>query len=76
MYELAGNLHMHTPCSDGEKYHAAIAEDAIKAGLDFVIVTDHTTIDYQAVVRAAPLVIDTRNATRNVREGREKVFKA
>ncbi len=41
MYELAGNLHMHTPYSDGEKYHAAIAEDAIKAGLDFVIVTDH-----------------------------------
>lgn len=41
MIELAGNLHMHTPYSDGEKYHAAIAEDAIKAGLDFVIVTDH-----------------------------------
>ena len=40
-YEAAGNMHMHTPYSDGEKYHAAIAEDAIKAGLDFVIVTDH-----------------------------------
>jgi hypothetical protein len=41
MHELSGNMHMHTPYSDGEKYHAAIAEDAIKAGLDFVIVTDH-----------------------------------
>ncbi len=41
MIEVAGNMHMHTPYSDGEKYHAAIAEDAIKAGLDFVIVTDH-----------------------------------
>ena len=40
-YEAAGNMHMHTPYSDGEKYHAAIADDAIKAGLDFVIVTDH-----------------------------------
>jgi len=40
-YEAVGNMHMHTPYSDGEKYHAAIAEDAIKAGLDFVIVTDH-----------------------------------
>lgn len=39
--EIVGNLHMHTPFSDGEKYHAAIADDAIKAGLDFVIVTDH-----------------------------------
>lgn len=41
MHELSGNLHMHTPFSDGEKYHAAIADDAIKADLDFVIVTDH-----------------------------------
>ena len=40
-HEISGNLHMHTPYSDGEKYHAEIAEDAIKAGLDFVIVTDH-----------------------------------
>jgi predicted metal-dependent phosphoesterase TrpH len=40
-HELVGNLHMHTPYSDGEKYHAEIADDAIKAGLDFVIVTDH-----------------------------------
>jgi len=39
--ELSGNMHMHTPYSDGEKYHEAIAEDAITAGLDFVIVTDH-----------------------------------
>ncbi len=41
MYEYVGNCHMHTPYSDGEQYHAAIAADAIKAGLDFVIVTDH-----------------------------------
>ena len=41
MYELAGNMHMHTLYSDGEKWHAEIAEDAIAAGLDFIIVTDH-----------------------------------
>ena len=41
MYELVGNMHMHTPYSDGEKWHAEIAEDAIAAGLDFIIVTDH-----------------------------------
>lgn len=39
--ELVGNMHMHTPYSDGVKWHAEIAEDAIKAGLDFIIVTDH-----------------------------------
>ncbi len=41
MHEVTGNMHMHTPYSDGVKWHAEIAEDAIKAGLDFVIVTDH-----------------------------------
>jgi hypothetical protein len=41
LYELAGNLHMHTPYSDGEEWHADIAEHAIRAGLDFIVVTDH-----------------------------------
>jgi hypothetical protein len=41
MFEYAGNAHMHTPYSDGIKYHAGIAQEAIKAGLDFIIVTDH-----------------------------------
>ncbi|MCB8937871.1 MAG: PHP domain-containing protein [Ardenticatenaceae bacterium] len=41
MIELAGNMHMHTHFSDGEKWHAEIAQDAIAAGLDFIIVTDH-----------------------------------
>jgi UDP-N-acetyl-D-glucosamine dehydrogenase len=38
-----------------------------------VIATDHDCIDYQALVRDAKLVIDTRNATRNVTFGRDKV---
>lgn len=41
MHEYVGNMHMHTPYSDGEKWHAQIADDAIQAGLDFIIVTDH-----------------------------------
>jgi len=41
MHELIGNLHMHTPYSDGEWYHAQIAEAAAAAGLDFIITTDH-----------------------------------
>jgi hypothetical protein len=41
MYHLVGNMHMHTPYSDGEKWHAEIAAEAIEAGLDFIIVTDH-----------------------------------
>ena len=41
-----------------------------------LIVTDHSTIDYAMVVRHAPLVVDTRNATRDIVEGREKILKA
>ena len=37
----SGNLHIHTRYSDGEKLHAEIAHDAIVAGLDFIVVTDH-----------------------------------
>lgn len=40
-FSYSGNMHMHTRYSDGEKLHAQIAEDAIAAGLDFIIVTDH-----------------------------------
>ncbi len=41
LHELIGNMHMHTPYSDGEGSHAEIAQAAIRAALDFVIVTDH-----------------------------------
>ncbi len=41
-----------------------------------VIVTAHAGIDYARVVRHARLVIDTRNATRGVTAGREKIIRA
>jgi hypothetical protein len=41
MHELVINLHMHTPYSDGYGTHKEIAQAAINAGLDAVIVTDH-----------------------------------
>jgi len=41
-----------------------------------LIATDHTTVDYAFVVRHARLVVDSRNATRNVREQREKIVLA
>ncbi len=47
------------------------------ASLDCVVIaTDHSGYDYDFVVRYAPLVIDTRNATVNVTEGRNKIWKA
>lgn len=41
-----------------------------------VIVTDHPDYDYEMVVRYAPLIVDTRNATRNVRRYRSRIVKA
>lgn len=41
LHEYTGNLHVHTRYSDGEASHAEVAEAAIRAGLDFVITTDH-----------------------------------
>jgi len=41
-----------------------------------LIATDHSAYDYDFIVRHAPLVVDTRNATKNVKIGREKIRKA
>jgi UDP-N-acetyl-D-glucosamine dehydrogenase len=41
-----------------------------------VIVTDHSSYDYEWIVKQANLVVDTRNATRNVRTQRHKIVKA
>lgn len=41
MNEIIANIHIHTNYSDGSKFHTQIAEEAIKAGVDVLIFTDH-----------------------------------
>jgi len=41
-----------------------------------MILTNHSAYDYAWIVRHAPLVIDTRNATHGVKENREKIVAA
>lgn len=41
-----------------------------------LIATDHTAYDYHFIVKHARLIVDTRNATKNVTAGREKIRKA
>jgi UDP-N-acetyl-D-glucosamine dehydrogenase len=53
-----------------------LTAEALEAADAVLIVTDHSSVDYAFVVRHAAVVVDTRNATRDVREGREKVVKA
>ena len=40
-----------------------------------VIVTHHSAIDYNFVVEHAALILDTRNATKHVPSGRDKIVK-
>jgi hypothetical protein len=41
IYEYVGNPHIHTTYSDGFGNHNQIALAALKAGLDFIVITDH-----------------------------------
>jgi UDP-N-acetyl-D-glucosamine dehydrogenase len=40
-----------------------------------VIVTDHSSVDYERLVEEAPLVVDLRNATGHAGTASENVFK-
>jgi UDP-N-acetyl-D-glucosamine dehydrogenase len=53
-----------------------LTEDALKSHDVVLITTDHTVFDYQKIVDNAQLVVDTRNATRKVTRGREKIVSA
>ena len=47
------------------------------SSLDCVVVsTDHSLFDWQEIVANSKLVVDTRNATKDVIDGREKIWKA
>lgn len=47
------------------------------ASYDAVLIsTNHDAYDYDFIVKHAQLIIDTRNATKNIKEGREKIIKA
>ncbi len=53
-----------------------LTDEALEGADAVLVATDHSRIDYARVVQMARLVIDTRNACRNVRAGREKIVKA
>jgi UDP-N-acetyl-D-glucosamine dehydrogenase len=53
-----------------------LTDEVLHASDAVLITTDHTSFDYQRIVDRARLVIDTRNATRNVTGGREKIVRA
>ena len=50
-----------------------LTEENLQAADLVIIVTDHTHIDYQWLADHSQRIFDTRNATKNVNRGREKI---
>jgi UDP-N-acetyl-D-glucosamine dehydrogenase len=58
----------------GKQWHSIpLSNERIERADCVVILTDHTDVDYERIVDRAKVVVDTRNATKNVTAGREKV---
>jgi len=58
-----------------KEYRSVKLDDTVVEKQDLVIITtDHSLYDYQKIVNSARLIFDTRNATKNIKEGREKIY--
>lgn len=53
----------------------SLTEEEIARADCVLILTDHTCVDYQWVADHARLILDARNATKNVQKGKEKITK-
>ncbi len=66
----------HLTLDGGQKYKATPISAKLVSSADCVaIVTNHSDFNYQWIVDKAKLVVDTRNATKLVKNGRKKIFK-
>ena len=61
---------------DREMSSVELTAEAVRAADAVVIVTNHSTIDYDMVVRNGALIVDTRNATATCRHARGNVLLA
>ncbi len=67
--------HIH---HDTDGWQMDSVEDVMKAVADadaVFIITNHKVYDYDAIVRSSAVVFDSRNATRNVATGLDKVVR-
>jgi UDP-N-acetyl-D-glucosamine dehydrogenase len=65
------------PGSDGVAIKAdwvELSEEELRKSDLVLIITDHSNIDYDMVVNESSIVVDTRNATKNVMSEREKII--
>jgi UDP-N-acetyl-D-glucosamine dehydrogenase len=73
----------HIPTLPPMRHHPALRMASTELTPDYLaaqdcvlIATDHSAYDYEWVVRHSRLVVDTRNATKGVQAGRERIVKA
>ncbi len=72
----------HIPTTHKQREHdlklksVALTAAGLKKYDVVVISTDHTAYDYEFIVKNSRAVVDTRNATKDVKKGREKIVKA
>ena len=56
-------------------YHSVDWTEVIDDADIVIVTTNHSCYDYEAMVARAKVVYDTRNATKNVVNNREKIYK-
>jgi len=60
---------------NGNEYVSVEWEKVITEADIVLITTDHSCYDYEKIVEKSPLVYDTRNGAKNVKNNRVKIFK-
>lgn len=81
LLEKSAEIRYHDPCKSylkNEEWNIASypLDDALFEWADAVlIVTNHDCFDMGDIVKKSKLIIDTRNATKKVKQGREKIVK-
>ncbi len=79
LQEKGGDLYFHDPYItevDIAGLQYAELNDQVLTWADCVVITtNHSCYDYSQVVEHAQMVVDSRNATRDVGLGREKIYK-
>ncbi|MCL6443027.1 MAG: nucleotide sugar dehydrogenase [Alicyclobacillus sp.] len=82
LYRAGANVSYHDPLVPRIHFHSSDfgtldsveLTDEMWSVIDAVVITtDHSNVDYEEIVRRAPVVIDTRNATKLVSENRDKI---
>jgi UDP-N-acetyl-D-glucosamine dehydrogenase len=66
----------HVPAfsEDGHNHESVeLTDNELTSADAVVIVTDHSAVDYQRVVRLARVIVDTRNATAKLQKGKGRI---